>query len=280
MVEAVTTFDADLVALVDQRIRSNQYATSAVGVVASRSSVADADVVFDGSQGAIPVKIAADVIADEGDRVLLNRFGSWWVIVGSMAYRGRKSVSVADRNARIALTNLIDGDRVYQQDTSVPYFWNGSQWVVEPGASIYSWVKGPGLGTNFRIIVGATNEVAVHSTNVPVEMEGGNLFYLTSSIQVASGVAGNHFFHTYIKDAPGGNIIVESGEDPYTGTFDPIRSTISQAGVVTTGVTLATLELTVKDNSGAQYDVYGDQNDPAYFHITGAGRVTADIDTT
>lgn len=276
------SFTSDQIQAINQLIDNRLTTREQFGTVTARTSYTTAMVQLDPSQGSIPAKVSADSTVDEGDRVALVKVGlSQWMILGSLTYRGRRPYPVADRNTRLAIhtADLVDGDRVFQQDTGVPYFWNGSQWVVEAGATLYAWVKGPGLGTNNRILVGVTNEVSVRVTPT-IEMEGNNLFYMSSSLMCASGVAGTHFFHTFIKASSGGTVVVQSGETPYTGTFDPIRSTIAQAGVITTGVTFAQLELTVKDQSGAAYDVYGDQDDPAWFYVVGAGVAAGSVDST
>jgi hypothetical protein len=274
-------FDADMVAMVDTRIAQARSATNAVGVMVTRTTTSDALVIFDGSQGPIPVKISGDVTVYENDRVLMTKYGSWWVITAAMSYRGTKRLTVASKAIRQALTNLAYGDEVTQQDTSVSYWWNGTQWVVKGGSSVYSWVKGPLVGSsNSRIIIAATSQVSVKVTPT-VELESANLYLFFWSLQCASGVAGNHFFHSRIKNGAGGTQFGESGELTYAGTFDPVRSSATAMPYVTgASEGSAVFELTIADNSGLQYDVYGDTDDPAYLHIVGGGRAASTLDTT
>jgi hypothetical protein len=74
----------ELIAAIDARVAFALQQSHAWGVVASRDSTVDAQVVFDGSALAVPVKVAADVDAFEGDRVAMAKVGRWWTVLGSM----------------------------------------------------------------------------------------------------------------------------------------------------------------------------------------------------
>lgn len=75
----------DLIQAIDERVRSGQSTMTQVGTITGRTEGDDnASAVFDGSQGSIPVKVAGNVDAQVGDRVLLARFGVWWIVVGTM----------------------------------------------------------------------------------------------------------------------------------------------------------------------------------------------------
>lgn len=78
--------DLELIKLVDQRVRVAQIKDRAVGTVAQRDTTGpNAQVIFDGSQVAMPVKVLGHVFCGTGDRVVLDRYGSDWVIVGAWA---------------------------------------------------------------------------------------------------------------------------------------------------------------------------------------------------
>ena len=80
------TLDADMIALIDQRIRAQQATTQAVGTCVQRATTgAGADVVFDGSTVAMPVKVLGHVFLQENYRCVLQKFGSDWVVTGSWA---------------------------------------------------------------------------------------------------------------------------------------------------------------------------------------------------
>jgi hypothetical protein len=78
----------DVLSAIDVAVRRSFNAPTAIGTVTARTSTTDALVVFDGSQGPVPVKVAGSVPAYEGDRVYLGRFGPWWTVVGVTPYRG------------------------------------------------------------------------------------------------------------------------------------------------------------------------------------------------
>lgn len=83
------SWGADLIAMIDQRIRLAFKADKASGTVVARdSSGYEAQVLFDGSTTAVPVKCVGNVFCRDGDRVVLNRYGSDWVIVGAFVGAG------------------------------------------------------------------------------------------------------------------------------------------------------------------------------------------------
>lgn len=72
---------------IDDRVRRGEGNVTQLGTVVERTFDDNALVVFDDSQGAIPVKVAGGVEAYVGDRVGLVKFGTWWIAVLSMAHR-------------------------------------------------------------------------------------------------------------------------------------------------------------------------------------------------
>lgn len=77
-------FDQDLINLIDQRIRLNAARTRAVGTCVTRATTGPAaDVVFDGSTQAMPVKVLGSVVLRAGDRCVLDRYGTEWIVTGS-----------------------------------------------------------------------------------------------------------------------------------------------------------------------------------------------------
>lgn len=77
----------DMLQAIDDRVRSGERNVTAMGTVVERTFDDNAQVVFDGSQGPVPVKVSGDVEAYPGDRVGLVKFGRWWIVVVSMAKR-------------------------------------------------------------------------------------------------------------------------------------------------------------------------------------------------
>jgi hypothetical protein len=78
-----------LMEVIDQRVAAGVARDTATGTVSARSTTGTgAQVVFDGSALAVPVKVAGGVHAFAGDRVALQRFGADWVVVVSFTPRG------------------------------------------------------------------------------------------------------------------------------------------------------------------------------------------------
>lgn len=82
---------------IDQRIVANRDTNRVMGTVVSTDTVnLRAMAVFDGSAQAMPVKMAGHVHATEGDRVMIDKYGHDWVIMGSFSRRtyGRSADTV------------------------------------------------------------------------------------------------------------------------------------------------------------------------------------------
>jgi hypothetical protein len=270
------TWDADIIQVIDQRIAQSREAVNAAGVfVTHTTSSSDGQAVFDGSQAPMPVKIAGDVTVAEGDRVLMTKYGRWWVVVAVMTFRGTRRYTVANRVTRLSLTNLTEGDEITQADTNVTYWWSGTQWVVRGGASILAWDRGPGLAVGARTLINQTGLQTVYTASA-VEVEPNNLYWLSWSIVMASGVGGTHFFKSYIYVS--GSIVAKSGEMTYSGGNGAIRSGYTQLPYITgASETSTTFEIRCDDGSGTAYDVYANPIEQASLHVDGAGRAAADV---
>lgn len=78
-------YDAELVRLVDERVRAGLPSRSTrMGTMVTRDGQA-CTVVFDGSAIATPVRVAGHVEAQPGDRVGLAQFEGEWVAVGGLS---------------------------------------------------------------------------------------------------------------------------------------------------------------------------------------------------
>jgi hypothetical protein len=83
------SFDEDTMRLIDQRIRAAQLKDRGWGTCSQRDTVGPgAQVVFDGSTVAMPVKVLGHVLMQAGDRCVLDRYGSDWIVVGSFSQLG------------------------------------------------------------------------------------------------------------------------------------------------------------------------------------------------
>ncbi len=76
--------DAEMIRLIDQRIRAERQAVRAVGTCVDRATTGPgANVIFDGSTVAMPVKVPGNVFLQPGNRCLLDKYGSDWVVTES-----------------------------------------------------------------------------------------------------------------------------------------------------------------------------------------------------
>lgn len=91
----MTTIDQQLINLIDQRIKASSSKDKAIGTCASRDSVGPGGtVLFDGSTVAMPVKVLGTVFVQPGDRCVLDRYGTEWIVTGSFSAFGLGEASV------------------------------------------------------------------------------------------------------------------------------------------------------------------------------------------
>lgn len=85
----MSTVDQNLIDLVDQRIRLSTARTRAAGTCVTRATTGPAaDVIYDGSTVAMPVKVLGSVFLRPGDRCVLDLYGTDWVVTGSFTAQG------------------------------------------------------------------------------------------------------------------------------------------------------------------------------------------------
>jgi hypothetical protein len=88
--------DDNLIRLIDQRIRAAQQTNRATGTCVTRATTGpSADVIFDGSTVAMPVKVAGNVFVQPGFRCLLDKYGSDWVVTNAWSALGMGEASKA-----------------------------------------------------------------------------------------------------------------------------------------------------------------------------------------
>jgi hypothetical protein len=81
--------DENLVRLIDQRIAMSRAVTRATGTCITRATTGPgADVMFDGSTVAMPVKVLGTVFLTPGDRCVLDKYGTEWIVTGSFSALG------------------------------------------------------------------------------------------------------------------------------------------------------------------------------------------------
>lgn len=83
------SFTEDQIELVRQQVRAAQLRDRAAGTCVTRSTTGSfADVIFDGSTVSQPVKVLGNVFIQAGDRCVLDRYGSDWLVTGSFSESG------------------------------------------------------------------------------------------------------------------------------------------------------------------------------------------------
>lgn len=110
----------ELLNLIDQRVTVHATSSRHWGTVVQRSTTGPlAQVVFEGSTVAMPVKVAGGVFALQGERCLLDRYGSDWVITGSWAATalGEASITFIPASTSGTLTSAS-----YIDVTEIPSF--------------------------------------------------------------------------------------------------------------------------------------------------------------
>ncbi len=176
--------DERMIQVIDSRIERARRSWSDRGTVISRDATGvGATVTFDADGVASPVKCAGNVLCRPGDRVVLTRHGSVWVIVGMLGQTGlgeayskvtfggantaHNSTSFADLSGFTAFsfTKLYD-------TTSV---WVSQKWMGYPSAT----VTGAEYGVRFVQQAGDTPYSAV---DIPI----GRCFVNASGIHTTS----------------------------------------------------------------------------------------------
>jgi hypothetical protein len=85
----MANLDTDMVALIDQRIRAAGERTKAQGTCVTRDTTGPGGtVLFDGSTVAMPVKVLGNVFVQPGDRCVLDKYQTTWVVTGSFSAFG------------------------------------------------------------------------------------------------------------------------------------------------------------------------------------------------
>lgn len=83
------SLDDNLIKLIDQRVRLASARDRATGTCVSRDTTGPgADVIFTGSTVAMPVKVLGTVFLTPGDRCVLDRYGTEWIVTGSFSAIG------------------------------------------------------------------------------------------------------------------------------------------------------------------------------------------------
>lgn len=95
------TFNNDLLTVIDDRVEAGFAKYTALGTMVDRPVGSSAQVIFDGSAIAIPVKVYANVPCRGGDRVGLIKFGRHWIVIGTF---GRHGLRVFSLQANVPLT--------------------------------------------------------------------------------------------------------------------------------------------------------------------------------
>lgn len=142
-------WNADWLALIDDRIRALTQRTTAVGTVASRPTDTSVYVTFDGSTIAVPCKVFGDVQAYSGDRVGLQRFGTDWVVVGTYTRRYPTEFAMSGQGGGQSTTSGSFADisgiagTFVKRDTAsrVRLSWMGSNFNSGGTAEVYYGAK-------------------------------------------------------------------------------------------------------------------------------------------
>lgn len=170
---------------------------------------------------------------------------------------------------------LFYGERLVDITTGLEYWWDGAVWVQRGGQSLFSWNRGAGLTLNNKIIGPVTGQQSVYTTPA-IAVEPSTQYLISWSLVMGSGVAGQHWFKSYIY--VNGVLAGRSGEFSYSGGNVPERSGGHSIPYHTApGTTSITIEVKSDDGSALTYDVYADPDQQAYLHVIASGRKTSQV---
>lgn len=162
-------YNNDMLAIINQQVRAGQTAVTAMGTMVQRNlNTYDTQcvVIIDGSTQAIPVKIVGSVTAFDGDRVILNRVGSDWVVMASFVKRPLGSATYGGTSFSSGNTSSGSyGDLPGSPSVSVTKAYNDTDLRVHIVMSAFA--------TN----VGAQVRVGVSIPEQAVLANVGNFFY-------------------------------------------------------------------------------------------------------
>lgn len=109
----MTAYGDDLINMIDQRIGLATKRDKATGTVISRDATGPgAQVLFDGATTSMPVKCPGSVFVREGTRVLLDKYGSDWVIsnawIGPGFGEASRRFNIPSTTAGVNTTSFTD----------------------------------------------------------------------------------------------------------------------------------------------------------------------------
>lgn len=145
------SLDADLIQLIDQRVRAAQASNRSAGTCVSRAAAGPtADVVFDGSTVAMPVKVLGNVFVQPGDRVVMDRYGSDWVVTGSWSALAFGEASRAQLGPAGGTAQITSGTFLDIPDlTSVTFDKSFDATYVRIGMQVGAFCGTAGTGVRF-----------------------------------------------------------------------------------------------------------------------------------
>jgi hypothetical protein len=174
-------YDADLIKLIDQRIRLSAITTRSMGTIVTRDTTGPgATALFDGSTNPVPVKVFGSAMCQPGGRVAIEKFGSDWIVIGaySTAQLGQASRNIqglSGTTGNLTSSTYVDlsefGTFVFQKLYDSTYiecglacgaFADANGSVVEFGVRLTATAGGVGYTTVDKVI----GMIPINGTNV------------------------------------------------------------------------------------------------------------------
>jgi hypothetical protein len=149
----VSAYEDDEVALLDQRIRALIPMTRAWGTMQDRDrSGPGAMVQFEASSAAQPVKVLGNVHAFPPDKVILERYGSEWWVVGTASRRALGHNQLSDRMDEVGTSSSGTWvDMPGSPTITVTKLYDATQLGVYMVASGYATVASVEMNSGMRI---------------------------------------------------------------------------------------------------------------------------------
>ena len=180
--------DLQLIALIDQRIRSAQSSDKIMATIVQRDFTGPGcQVRFDNSTVAVPAKVLGHIHAFTNDRVTMTRYGVEWIVTGSFntGSYGQKSLQVfAGGDGPLTSSTYVDLSSIGPFTFTKVYDETHLRMSISP-----SGFSATATNTSIRFGLRLT-PTDVGSTYTPIDYELGFIFFSQTGMHM-SGVEGS-----------------------------------------------------------------------------------------
>lgn len=215
----------DLIALIDQRIRSQSLRQRATGTCVYRDTTGvNAQVVFDGSTVAMPVKVLGSVHLQEGYRCVLDLYGSDWLVTDSWSAR---ALGEASRNTFASSENTVNASFTDMSTFSTPIAFVKRYDVTMVRVAMASAAFSTAISTSARWAVRFTPDDPTNPYT-PVDILTNYIYWNNASIHLSHRhagrsidlPAGSYTITVRWRRSSGSGTVTTDSNDMYSLEFD------------------------------------------------------------